>query len=144
MRTLAIGAVARECGIAASAIRFYEKEGLLPAPARLRGQRRYDEGVFARIEIIKLALEAGFTIGETRTFLSGFSKETPPAARWRTLAARKLEEVSALMLRAQQMKALLESSFRCKCPSLEDCESFLRERRGAARRSARAQKPSGR
>jgi DNA-binding transcriptional MerR regulator len=136
--------VARESGIAASAIRFYEKESLLPVPARLRGQRRYDEGVFARIEIIKLALEAGFTIAETRSFLSGFSKETPPAARWRALAARKLEEVSELMQHAQQMKALLENSFHCNCPSLADCESFLRARRaGAARRSAGSSKSRG-
>jgi len=38
---------------------------------------------FRAIYIIKLALEAGFTIAETRMFLSGFSKETPPAKRWR-------------------------------------------------------------
>ncbi|HET9390940.1 MAG TPA: MerR family DNA-binding transcriptional regulator [Steroidobacteraceae bacterium] len=145
MRYLSIGAVARECGIAPSAIRFYEKEGLLPAPGRQSGQRRYDEGVFARLEIIGLALDAGFTVGETRMFLSGFSRDTPPAARWRALAARKLEEVNALMQRAQQMKSLLESSFHCHCPSLQDCETFLRERRAAgAQRPARQAKAARR
>lgn len=145
MRYLSIGAVARECGMAPSAIRFYEKEGLLPVPARRSGQRRYDEGVFARLEIIRLALDAGFTVGETRMFLSGFSKDTPPAARWRALATRKLDEVSALMQRAQQMKSLLESSFHCQCPSLQDCETFLRTRRAAAaQRSVREAKPAKR
>ncbi|HZO23308.1 MAG TPA: MerR family transcriptional regulator [Steroidobacteraceae bacterium] len=143
MRNLSIGAVARECGVASSALRFYEKEGLLPAPARKSGQRCYDEGVFARVEIIKLALEAGFSIAETRIFLSGFSKETPPAARWRALATRKLEELNALMDRTQQMRSLLESSFHCGCPSLEDCEKFLRARRRAGQSAARAAKPAG-
>src|SRR5438477_27738 len=72
------------------------------------------------------ALAAGFTIGETRLFLSGFSEQTPPAARWRALAERKLKEVDALMDRAQRMKLLLETSFQCRCPRLEDCEKFLR------------------
>jgi len=127
MRELSIGQVARRSGLPASTLRFYEKAGLLPAPPRKSKQRRYSESVFGRIRIIKLALEAGFTIGETRVFLSGFSKETPPAARWRALAARKLEEVNALMERTRQMKSLLETSFHCGCPRIEDCERLIQE-----------------
>jgi MerR family redox-sensitive transcriptional activator SoxR len=126
MRELSIGQVAREAGLSTSALRYYEKAGLLPAPPRRSRQRRYNEAVFGRIYLIRLALEAGFTIGETRLFLSGFSEQTPPAARWRALAARKLKEVDALMDRAQRMKLLLETSFQCRCPRLEDCEKFLR------------------
>ena len=126
MREYSIGEVAREAGLAASALRYYEKAGLLPAPPRRSRQRRYTEAVFGRIYLIRLALDAGFTIGETRMFLAGFSAQTPPAARWRALAARKLQEVDALMDRAQRMKLLLETSFQCRCPRLEDCEKFLR------------------
>src|SRR3977135_1530170 len=128
MREYSIGEVAREAGLAASAIRYYEKAGLLPArpPPRRCRQRRYTEAVFGRIYLIRLALDAGFTIGETRMFLAGFSAQTPPAARWRALAARKLEEVDALMDRARRMKLLLETTFQCRCPRLEDCEQFLR------------------
>jgi MerR family redox-sensitive transcriptional activator SoxR len=118
MREYSIGEVAREVGLAASALRFYEKAGLLPAPPRRSRQRRYTEAVFGRIYLIRL--------GETRLFLSGFSEQTPPAARWRALAARKLEEVNALMDRTRRMKLLLETSFQCRCPRLEDCEQFLR------------------
>ena len=125
MREFSIGQVAREAGIAASALRYYERVGILPPPPRRARQRRYDESVFGRIELIRLALQAGFSISETRTFLCGFSRDTPPAARWRALAARKLEEVDALMQRARRMKALLESSFHCRCPSLADCERYL-------------------
>ena len=126
MRELSIGQVAREAGLSTSALRYYEKAGLLPAPPRRSRQRRYEEAVFGRIYLIRLALEAGFTVGETRLFRSGFSEQTPPAARWRALAARKLKEVDALMDRAQRMKLLLETSFQCRCPRLEDCEKFLR------------------
>jgi MerR family transcriptional regulator, redox-sensitive transcriptional activator SoxR len=126
MRELAIGEVAREAGLSTSALRYYERAGLLPAPPRRSRQRRYTEAVFGRIYLIRLALEAGFTIGETRLFLSGFSEQTPPAARWRALAARKLQEVDALMDRARRMKLLLETSFQCRCPRLEDCEQYLR------------------
>ncbi len=65
MRELSIGQVAREAGLSASALRYYEKAGLLPAPPRRSRQRRYSEAVFGRIYLIRLALEAGFTIGET-------------------------------------------------------------------------------
>ena len=93
MRELSIGKVAQAAGMSASALRYYEKAGLLPAPPRRSRQRRYDESVFGRIELIRVALDAGFTIRETRTFLSGFPADTPPAARWRALAARKLPEL---------------------------------------------------
>jgi MerR family transcriptional regulator, redox-sensitive transcriptional activator SoxR len=121
MRELSIGALARETGIAASALRYYEKSGLLPAPPRRSRQRRYDANVLGRIELIRIARAAGFTIRETRAFLCGFPADTPPAARWRTLAARKLVEVTELIERAQRMKSLLETSFHCRCPQLADC-----------------------
>src|SRR5438045_9159675 len=100
MRELSIGEVAREAGMPASTLRYYEKAGLLPAPPRRSGQRCYSEAVFGRINLVRLALEAGFSIGETRVFLSGFSEQTPPAARWPALATRKLGAVHALLDRA--------------------------------------------
>ena len=87
MSSLSIGQVARVCGLAPSAIRYYEKAGLLPAPPRRSRQRRYDENVVGRIELIRIARAAGFTIRETRLLLSGFSANVPPAERWRVLAA---------------------------------------------------------
>src|SRR3989440_10970337 len=111
MKELSIGEVARQAGLAASALRYYERAGLLPAPPRRSRQRRYTEAVFGRISLIRLALEAGFTIGETRLFLTGFSEQTPPAARWRALAVRKLEEGNALMDPARRVKPLLGERF---------------------------------
>jgi MerR family redox-sensitive transcriptional activator SoxR len=125
MNGMSIGTLSRTVGLAASAIRYYERAGLLPKPARQSGQRRYAAAAVGRLRIIKVAREAGFTISETKTFLSGFSETTPPAARWRSLAQRKLEDLSASMVRIRRMKAVLESSFRCGCPRMEDCERAI-------------------
>ncbi len=120
-----IGELARAAGLAPSAIRYYEKAGLLPRPGRQSGQRRYGVESAARLRIIQLARDAGFTVAETRTFLSGSSLATPPAARWRALAERKLAELDAQSQRIARMRLLLESSFRCGCLRIEDCERAL-------------------
>jgi len=122
MSGMPIGALARMAGLAASAIRYYESEGLLPKPVRRGGQRRYSSQDLGRVRIIQLALSAGFTVAETRTFLTGFSPSVAPAARWRALAERKLAELNGQIERCLRMKELLESNFRCKCPSLANCE----------------------
>jgi MerR family redox-sensitive transcriptional activator SoxR len=125
MTGMTIGEVAKRSGLAPSAIRYYEKSGLIPAPHRRSKQRRYDPEVLGRIALIQLARDAGFTIRETRTLVSGFSANTKPSVRWRTLAQKKLIEIDAQMARAHKMRALLEGEFRCGCPKLEDCERAL-------------------
>ena len=122
MSGMPIGALARAAGLAQSAIRYYELQGLLPKPLRRGGQRRYSSQALGRLRIIQLARAAGFTVAETRTFLTGFSATVAPAARWRALAERKLVELNEQMERCSRMKELLESNFRCECPALADCE----------------------
>jgi len=68
---LSIGEVARQAGIRASAIRYYEQAGLLPAPRRRGGQRRYEPDVVDRLALIAFAQQAGFTISEIRTLFRG-------------------------------------------------------------------------
>jgi MerR family redox-sensitive transcriptional activator SoxR len=125
MPGMTIGEVAKRAGLAPSAIRYYEKSGLIPAPHRRSKQRRYDPEILGRIAFIQLARDAGFTIRETRTLISGFAPNTKPSARWRTLAEKKLAEIDAQMARARKMQALLKEGFRCGCPALEDCERAL-------------------
>jgi MerR family transcriptional regulator, redox-sensitive transcriptional activator SoxR len=122
---LLIGEVARRAGLSTSALRYYEKAGLLPPPSRISKRRIYDARVLGRIRVILLALDAGFTIKETKTFLSGFSTTTTPAERWRTLAAKKLTELQAQMTRLTQMQAILQDSFQCQCMRMEDCEKYM-------------------
>jgi MerR family transcriptional regulator, redox-sensitive transcriptional activator SoxR len=125
MTGLAIGEVARQAGVATSALRYYEKAGLLPPPARSSKRRQYDKQILGRIRIILLARDAGFTVSETRTFLSGFPLGATPAARWRVMAKQKLAELDALIARVVDMKSILEASFHCECRRLEDCERLV-------------------
>lgn len=118
---MTIGEVARRAGINASAIRYYEKAGLLAKPERVSGRRRYGPEVLELLALVRVAQQAGFTIAEIRTLMHGFSAETPPSERWRQLAAKKLPELEAKIGRTCAMKRLLERGLRCDCWSLEDC-----------------------
>jgi MerR family redox-sensitive transcriptional activator SoxR len=120
-----IGELARQADVATSALRYYEKAGLIPLPARASNRRQYDQAVLGRIRIILLARAAGFSISETRTFLNGFPIGIRPALRWRAMAKRKLAELDRLSTRLGQMRAILTASFRCECRQLQDCERLI-------------------
>jgi MerR family redox-sensitive transcriptional activator SoxR len=120
-----IGEVARRSGLTASTLRYYERAGLLPAPARSSRRRQYEPRVMGRIRIIQVARDAGFTISETRAFLTGFPSSAIPSARWQKLAQRKLAELDLRITQVMKMKALLQSSFHCSCRTIEDCERLM-------------------
>jgi MerR family transcriptional regulator, redox-sensitive transcriptional activator SoxR len=124
-----IGEVARRAGVAASTLRYYEREGLLPRPARSSNRRTYDSRAMGRIRIIQLARNAGFSIAETRAFINSHPSGSIPSVRWRSLADRKIQEMDALIARATQMKSLLRSSFKCGCATIEDCEQLMLTRK---------------
>ena len=121
MEDLTIGEVARRAGVRTSTLRYYESIGLLPAPRRANGRRRYAPAAVQMLGVIQLAQQAGFTIAEIQTLLHGFAAETPPAERWRPLAEHKLGEIDALIARAQHMKQILEALLQCGCLRLEEC-----------------------
>ena len=121
MGGMAIGEVARRAGIKPSALRYYESVGVLPAPERENGRRRYGEEALELLAVVRVARWAGFSVAEVRTLLHGFSEGTPPSERWRWLAREKLPEVEATIERALGMKRLLEQGLRCECPRIEDC-----------------------
>ncbi len=122
---MGIGEVALKSGIPASAIRYYEGLGLLPAPPRVGGKRRYDPSVLEWLSLIALAREAGFTMAEIKRLVTGFVPGTRPAARWQELATRKLAEIDAMVARAERMRAVLRVSLDCGCFRLEDCTALL-------------------
>jgi MerR family redox-sensitive transcriptional activator SoxR len=74
---MGIGAVASRAGVRPSALRYYERIGLLPTPERENGQRPYDgevlREVLDRLAVVRVAQQAGFTISEIRTLLDEFS-----------------------------------------------------------------------
>lgn len=125
MEELSIGTVAARAGVAASAIRYYEAQGLIPRGARRGGRRVYGPEILQRLRVIDLAKKAGFTVAETRRLVSGFSRRTPPGARWRALAERKLEELDRRIEEAERMKTVLAALSACSCPSLDECARAL-------------------
>lgn len=121
MEELSIGEVARRTGVASSALRYWEDAGLLSAARRVGGRRRYDGEVVRRVEVLRCAQQAGFTLAEIRTLFHGFGAETPLGERWNTLAHAKLHELDALIARAEQMKRAILAGMECGCVRLEDC-----------------------
>jgi MerR family redox-sensitive transcriptional activator SoxR len=126
---LSIGEVARRSGVAASALRYYEREGLIPRAGRVGARRVWHADVLDRLALIQVAKAAGFTIAEIQTLLSGFARRAPPGQRWRKLATRKLAELEARLAEVERMKRVLEAVTRCECPTLEECSRALRSER---------------
>lgn len=118
---LTISEVAKQAGIRASAIRYYESVGLLPLPQRVSGQRRYHADILRRLAFIQAAQAVGLSVAEMQTVLHELDGDAPLFARWQSLAKRKLAEVDTLMQRAQSMRRMLEQGLHCSCPDLEQC-----------------------
>jgi MerR family redox-sensitive transcriptional activator SoxR len=125
MDGMSISEVGKRAGIRPSAIRYYERLGLLPKPLRAGGRRRYDESILEWLSLIALAREAGFTMAEIKQLVSEFRPGTLPATRWKELASHKLDEIDATIARAERMRAVLRVALDCGCFRLEDCGALL-------------------
>ena len=129
---MTIGQVAKQSGLAASAIRYYEQAGVLPKPARIGGRRHYDTSVLERLAVLERAKTCGFTLAEVRQLFHGFHEDAPPSERWRTLADRKIAELDDLARTIAAMKKLLET--RCNCRDLAECGRRILAKRPAEAR----------
>jgi len=130
--TLTIGQLARRVGLNTSAIRYYERVGVLPAPERESGQRRYGEDAVRRLQVLEVAKRAGFSLDEAKLLLQSVDAGTPAFEAVRDLAQRKLPDVEALIARAQDMRSWLLSATDCGCTSLDGCALFATEAPAAA------------
>ncbi|HET9164325.1 MAG TPA: MerR family transcriptional regulator [Solirubrobacterales bacterium] len=122
--TLSIGEVGRKAGVSVSAIRFYERRGLLPQPERVAGRRRYEHGVIGRLGIISTAKRAGLSLAEIGALLSEVDGGAPAHEQLRRLATRKLPEVEATIERAQATRGWLVAAGECRCETLAACALF--------------------
>ena len=121
-----IGELAQLAGLNASAIRDYEKLGLLAPPHRSGGQRRYSPDALDRVLLIRFASEMGFSLPEIKLFLSGLRDNAPVGPRWKKLVAKKkVSEVEDTIARSLRLKALLQGLLRCRCASLKQCVTAL-------------------
>src|SRR5438128_12633400 len=122
MPELTISQVARQVGLQASAIRYYERIGLLPQAFRQSGQRRYDATAVYRLAIIRRARQLGFTLNEIQHLFFGFRDITRPSERWRTLSQRKLAELDDLMDGIKTVRGVLNKlMMKCQCDTLDQC-----------------------
>ena len=116
-----IGEIARRAGLRPSAIRFYEKAGVLPPALRKSGQRSFSAEAVLYLGLIGFARQAGFSVAEIRTLFQGFREGTPASARWQRLARKKYRELGLIVVKLKSMQALLKKAMRCKCIRLADC-----------------------
>jgi MerR family redox-sensitive transcriptional activator SoxR len=116
---LSIGEVARRAGLRTSAIRYYEKIGLLPPARRIGHQRRYDPQIFDRLAVVRFAQYVGLRLSEIRWLLNDVPGRPPPE-RWRKLAGERLVRVNSLITEAQAIRKLLQMTLDHKCPKLAE------------------------
>src|SRR5258708_451461 len=99
-----ISELAARAGLNASALRYYEKMGLLVPPHRTGGQRRYPSDALDRVLLIRFAGAMGFTLGEIKLFLDGLRDDTPVGPRWKKLGHNKIDEIDETIGRSLRMK----------------------------------------
>jgi DNA-binding transcriptional MerR regulator len=119
-RLLTIGELARRAGVATSALRYWEEIGLLPAPVRISGQRRYPELTVARVGVILLLHDVGFSLAEQKALASrgGTFDE------WRRLARRKLAELDEQVAKASAAREAIDHALRCPHEDILQCPRF--------------------
>jgi len=121
---MTIGELARRTARRPSSIRYYEEIGVLPAPIRVGGRRRYPEDTVRTLTVVGTAQRAGLTLDEIRALLHAESGDASATEELRVIAERKLPEVAATIERAEQVRGWLEAAARCECPSLDECCLF--------------------
>jgi len=122
MPELLISEVARQIGLKASAIRYYERIGILPPARRTSGQRRYDATVLYRLAVVQRARQMGFSLDEIRRLFFGFRQNTTASDRWKKLSERKLADLESLATQITEMQRLLKSMMEhCHCDALDQC-----------------------
>jgi len=122
---LTIGQLATRGGIAASALRFYEAQGLLASSRVDHNQRRYDRDALRRVAFIRAAQRVGLSLEEIKQALDSLpAGRTPTAADWESLSGgwkARLEERIRLL---EQLRDDLGSCIGCGCLSLEACALY--------------------
>lgn len=124
-RSLTIGQVAARAGVATSALRFYEANGLISSERNAAGHRRYRADVLRRVGYIRVAQRVGLTLGEIRATLDTLpDSRTPTRADWAKLASswKPLLDERIALLRSMQDK--LDGCIGCGCLSLDTCALY--------------------
>lgn len=119
---LTIGDLSKRTGVATSALRFYEEQGLIEADRADSGHRRYAQATIRRVSFIKIAQEVGLSLQEIANAMSSLpDNRTPDQEDWTKLSASwrpRLDEQIAML---QRLRDRLDSCIGCGCLSLKKC-----------------------
>jgi MerR family redox-sensitive transcriptional activator SoxR len=119
---LTVGDVAHRSGFAPSALRFYEREGLLAATRTSGNQRRYERNVLRRLAFIRAARNVGLSLDEVAAALSTLPEgRTPTRADWTRLSHTWRARLDAQIAALQRLRDGLDSCIGCGCLSLKRC-----------------------
>ena len=133
---MTIGEVAKRCGVATSALRFYEEQGLIRSERNDSGHRRYSRAVIRRVAFIVFAQKVGLSLDEIRSELAKLpSNRVPDRADWEKLSRRWSERIEERIAELQRLRAGLTECIGCGCLSLDRCR-LANPGDAAARRGA--------
>jgi MerR family redox-sensitive transcriptional activator SoxR len=122
---LAIGQVAERTGVAHSALRYYEREGLIRSSRTAGDQRRYHREVLRRVAFIRIAQRVGLTLDDIRAALASLPEErTPNKADWARLSQSWRPQLDAQIAVLERLRDELTSCIGCGCLSLKACALY--------------------
>jgi DNA-binding transcriptional MerR regulator len=107
--------------VATSALRYYERIGLLPPADRVGQRRQYPAVCVERVALIRLYQDAGFTLAEIGRLLAATSRGRPA---WNHLAEGKVAELETRIADAQRAKKLIKHALKCEHRDLLACPNF--------------------
>ena len=133
-RRLTIGEVAERAGVATSALRFYETEGLIDSTRTNGGQRRYDRDVLRRVAFIGAAQRVGLGLEEIRETMQQLPEQrTPTPADWARVSKAWRPRLDAEIDHLVRLRDELSSCIGCGCLSLKKCALYNPHDRARAR-----------
>jgi MerR family transcriptional regulator, redox-sensitive transcriptional activator SoxR len=119
---LSIGAVSERTGVAPSALRFYEVEGLIHSSRAESGHRRYPREVLRRVAFIRVAQQVGLTLDEIRSALATLPESRTPTQRdWERLSRSWRPRLDAQIAMLERLRDRLDGCIGCGCLSLKAC-----------------------
>jgi MerR family redox-sensitive transcriptional activator SoxR len=120
---LTIGAVAERAGVAPSALRFYEAEGLITSIRADSGHRRFHRDVLRRVAFIRVAQQVGLSLGDIRSALATLPDgRTPDKRDWERLSRGWRPRVDEQIAQLERMRDRLTGCIGCGCLSLQVCK----------------------
>lgn len=134
LATLTIGEMVDRSGVAHSALRFYESEGLIQAERTDGGQRRYHRDALRRVAFIRIAQQVGLSLDAIRVALAQLPEQrTPTASDWAKLSRSWRPMLDERIAELERMRDQLDSCIGCGCLSLSSCGLYNTGDEAAAR-----------